>query len=186
MMECAHCGGWIHAKCEGIDGEQYQVLSYLPDSVEYVCKCKNPTPKAKKSDKLDNGIGQESNVLGQVLVPVPVAMSNSPAREYSLQSLNEVPHNFDVDFDSTLQSISFEAPVNVNIPPIVATKSASNFDHEFYENELDQHEISPKPSEAIDDEYDYVTLDSSVFALPTSIETSIESFVKEDMNILDI
>ena len=29
---------WVHAKCEGIDGEQYQVLSYLPDSVEYVCK----------------------------------------------------------------------------------------------------------------------------------------------------
>jgi len=184
MMECAHCGGWIHAKCEGIDGEQYQVLSYLPDSVEYICKCKNPTPKAKKCEKLDNVIGQESNVLGQVLVPVPVAMSNSPAREYSLQSLNEVPHNFDVDFDSTLQSISFEAPVNINIPPIVATKSASN--SEFFEKELDQHEISPKPSEAIDDEYDYVTLDSSVFALPTSIETSIESFVKEDMNFLDI
>ena len=38
MMECAHCGGWIHAKCEGIDGEQYQVLSLLPDTVEYVCK----------------------------------------------------------------------------------------------------------------------------------------------------
>ena len=135
---------------------------------------------------MDNGIGQESNVLGQVLVPVPVAMSNSPAREYSLQSLNEVPHNFDVDFDSTLQSISFEVPVNINIPPVVATKSASNFEHELFETELDQHEISPKPSEAIDDEYDYVTLDSSVFALPTSIETSIESFVKEDMNFLEI
>lgn len=183
MMECAHCGGWIHAKCEGIDGEQYQVLSYLPDSVEYVCKCKNPSPKAKKSVKLDNSLGQETNVLGQVLVPVPVAMSNSPAREYSLQSLNEVPHNFNVDFDSTLQSISLEVPVNINIPPVVATKSASNFEHEF---EFDQHEISPKPSEAIDDEYDYVTLDSSVFALPTSIETSIDSLVKEDMNFLEI
>ena len=29
---------WIHAQCEGIDGEEYQVLSYLPDSVSYVCK----------------------------------------------------------------------------------------------------------------------------------------------------
>ena len=29
---------WIHAKCEGLDGEEYQVLSLLPDSVEYVCK----------------------------------------------------------------------------------------------------------------------------------------------------
>jgi hypothetical protein len=38
MIECGKCGGWIHAKCEGLDGEQYQVLSLLPDSVEYVCK----------------------------------------------------------------------------------------------------------------------------------------------------
>ena len=135
---------------------------------------------------MDNSLGQETNVLGQVLVPVPVAMSNSPAREYSLQSLNEVPHNFDLDFDSTLQSISLEVPVNINIPPVVATKSASTFEHEFFETKFDQHEISPKPSEAIDDEYDYVTLDSSVFALPTSIETSIDSLVKEDMNFLAI
>ena len=38
MMECGQCGGWIHARCEGLDGEQYQVLSYLPDTVEYTCK----------------------------------------------------------------------------------------------------------------------------------------------------
>jgi len=37
-MECSRCGGWIHAKCEDIDAERYQILSYLPDSVEYVCK----------------------------------------------------------------------------------------------------------------------------------------------------
>ena len=125
-------------------------------------------------------------MLGQVLVPVPVAMSNSPAREYSLQSLNEVPHNFDVDFDSTLHSISLDAPVSINIPPVVATKTACNFDNERFETGFDQHEISPKPSEAIDNEYDYVTLDSSVFALPTSIETSTESIVKGDVNFLDI
>jgi len=29
---------WIHAKCEGLDGEQYQVLSLLPDTVEYICR----------------------------------------------------------------------------------------------------------------------------------------------------
>ena len=149
-------------------------------------RCKDPTPKAKRSVKLDNRIGQETNVLGQVLVPVPVAMTNSPAREYSLQSLNEVPHNFDVDFDSTLQSLNFDVPVNINIPQIIATKTVSNFTASNSESKLDGHEISPKPSEAIDDEYDYVTLDSSVFALPTSIETSIESFVKNDGSFLDI
>ena len=29
---------WIHAQCEDLDGEEYQVLSYLPDSVSYICK----------------------------------------------------------------------------------------------------------------------------------------------------
>ena len=38
MMECATCGGWIHAKCEGVDAEKYQILSYLPNDVEYSCK----------------------------------------------------------------------------------------------------------------------------------------------------
>ncbi len=38
MMECAKCGGWIHAKCEDVNAEKYQILSYLPDSVEFVCK----------------------------------------------------------------------------------------------------------------------------------------------------
>ena len=32
------CVRWIHAQCEGIDGEEYQVLSLLPDDVDYVCK----------------------------------------------------------------------------------------------------------------------------------------------------
>merc|ERR1719309_1173218 len=39
MMECSKCAGWVHAKCEGMDGEKYQVLSLLPDTVKYVCKC---------------------------------------------------------------------------------------------------------------------------------------------------
>jgi len=45
MMECSKCSGWIHAGCEGLDGEQYQVLSLLPDSVQYICKCALPKPK---------------------------------------------------------------------------------------------------------------------------------------------
>lgn len=38
MMECCSCGGWVHAKCENVNPENYQILSYLPDSVEYICR----------------------------------------------------------------------------------------------------------------------------------------------------
>nr|XP_053656993.1 uncharacterized protein LOC128705920 isoform X2 [Cherax quadricarinatus] len=38
MMECGRCGEWIHANCEGLNNERYQILSFLPDTVEYVCR----------------------------------------------------------------------------------------------------------------------------------------------------
>nr|CAD7434264.1 unnamed protein product [Timema monikensis] len=38
MMECGQCKSWVHAKCEGLSDEKYQVLSYLPESVEFVCR----------------------------------------------------------------------------------------------------------------------------------------------------
>ena len=48
----------------------------------------------------------------------------------------------------------------------------NNFSNELREPELEMFETSPKPSDAIDEEYDYVTVDSSVLALPSSFETS--------------
>jgi histone-lysine N-methyltransferase MLL1 len=38
MVECSKCGGWVHGRCESMNEEKYQILSYLPDSVEFVCK----------------------------------------------------------------------------------------------------------------------------------------------------
>jgi hypothetical protein len=38
MMECGRCKCWVHAKCEGLSDEKYQVLSYLPESVEFICR----------------------------------------------------------------------------------------------------------------------------------------------------
>lgn len=49
MMECAECKCWIHAQCEGISNEKYQVLSYLPSSIEFVCRLCCKTPPAKWS-----------------------------------------------------------------------------------------------------------------------------------------
>ncbi|XP_022167884.1 histone-lysine N-methyltransferase trithorax isoform X3 [Myzus persicae] len=38
MMECATCKHWVHSKCEGLSNEKYEVLSTLPEVIEYVCK----------------------------------------------------------------------------------------------------------------------------------------------------
>ncbi|XP_033330658.2 histone lysine N-methyltransferase trithorax isoform X2 [Megalopta genalis] len=37
MMECSECSYWVHARCEGLSDERYQILSYLPDSIEFTC-----------------------------------------------------------------------------------------------------------------------------------------------------
>lgn len=38
MMECNKCKKWIHARCENLSDEQYQILSILPESLEYQCQ----------------------------------------------------------------------------------------------------------------------------------------------------
>ncbi|CAH0760732.1 unnamed protein product [Diatraea saccharalis] len=49
MMECGWCGRWVHASCEGLSGEGYQLLSALPPSIEYICcKCMPLDPPWRK------------------------------------------------------------------------------------------------------------------------------------------
>ena len=38
MIECSICQHWIHSRCEEMDEEKYQILSYLPDTVEFTCR----------------------------------------------------------------------------------------------------------------------------------------------------
>ncbi|XP_070621810.1 histone-lysine N-methyltransferase 2A isoform X2 [Erythrolamprus reginae] len=37
MMQCGKCDRWVHAKCEGLSDEMYEILSNLPESVAYTC-----------------------------------------------------------------------------------------------------------------------------------------------------
>lgn len=53
MVECAKCNRWIHSKCEGLSDEQYQILSMLPESVEFLCRTctEQSTPNWHKAVK---------------------------------------------------------------------------------------------------------------------------------------
>ncbi|XP_043282105.1 histone-lysine N-methyltransferase trithorax [Venturia canescens] len=46
MMECNECSCWVHARCEGLSAESYQILSYLPDSIEFTCSQCSPQPNS--------------------------------------------------------------------------------------------------------------------------------------------
>lgn len=47
MMECGECQRWVHAKCEGVPDEQYNMLSALPENIEFICKkCSKSSPNS--------------------------------------------------------------------------------------------------------------------------------------------
>nr|XP_061797132.1 histone-lysine N-methyltransferase 2A-like [Nerophis lumbriciformis] len=44
-MQCGRCDRWVHAKCESLTDEMYELLSKLPESVAYTCtKCTDHHP----------------------------------------------------------------------------------------------------------------------------------------------
>ncbi|KAK6172193.1 hypothetical protein SNE40_015908 [Patella caerulea] len=45
MVHCAICNSWVHAKCEELSDEMYQLVSYLPDNINYTCRiCSTQKP----------------------------------------------------------------------------------------------------------------------------------------------
>nr|XP_036877487.1 histone-lysine N-methyltransferase 2B isoform X2 [Manis javanica] len=78
MMQCAQCDHWVHAKCEGLSDEDYEILSGLPDSVLYTCgPCAGAThPRWREalSGALQEGLRQvlqgllSSKVAGPLLL----------------------------------------------------------------------------------------------------------------------
>lgn len=56
MVECAQCLSWVHASCEGISDEKYQILSHLPETVEFLCKFCTPEVPPLWSQAIDNEI----------------------------------------------------------------------------------------------------------------------------------
>ncbi|CAN7983154.1 unnamed protein product [Ixodes hexagonus] len=46
MVQCSQCQKWIHARCDGISEELYQVLSLLPETELYLCRiCEPNSPR---------------------------------------------------------------------------------------------------------------------------------------------
>ncbi|XP_046894057.1 histone-lysine N-methyltransferase 2A isoform X2 [Hypomesus transpacificus] len=47
MMQCGSCNHWVHAKCEDLTDDLYEILSSLPESVVYSCRpCSQSQPSA--------------------------------------------------------------------------------------------------------------------------------------------
>ncbi|KFM65360.1 Histone-lysine N-methyltransferase MLL, partial [Stegodyphus mimosarum] len=53
MVQCYKCSRWVHAKCDSITDEAYEILSCLPETVVYTCIVCNeePVPLWRKAVK---------------------------------------------------------------------------------------------------------------------------------------
>ncbi|XP_035240634.1 histone-lysine N-methyltransferase 2A-like isoform X2 [Anguilla anguilla] len=47
MMQCGSCARWVHARCENLTDEMYEILSKLPESVVYTCTSCTRHPPAE-------------------------------------------------------------------------------------------------------------------------------------------
>ncbi|XP_033122773.1 uncharacterized protein LOC117121643 [Anneissia japonica] len=47
MMQCGSCDTWIHAKCEGLTDDLYNIMADLPENVVYLCPRCDPVRPAK-------------------------------------------------------------------------------------------------------------------------------------------
>ncbi|XP_024119108.1 histone-lysine N-methyltransferase 2A, partial [Oryzias melastigma] len=68
MMECARCKQWVHAKCENLTDEMFELLSKLPENIAYTCmKCAERHPAEWRSALEIELQGCIRNVLNALL-----------------------------------------------------------------------------------------------------------------------
>jgi len=100
----------IHAKCEKIDGAEYQVISFLSGDTEPLKMNLQLEPAAPVS--LSSLTASQSTVLVDLpqvfLQPSGTCSTEVLQQNNSLQPLNDLPQSYDMDFDAYLQTISLQ------------------------------------------------------------------------------
>lgn len=122
MMECGKCNKWIHSKCEGLSDEQYQILSMLPENVEFLCQTcsKEGTPywhKAVKSELklcLNNVLRMlsKSSTARNILKWSP--LNNNTASSKTVTTARKLQFS-----DDSESPVTDETEINLESPRIV-------------------------------------------------------------------
>uniref|UniRef100_T1J3M7 Histone-lysine N-methyltransferase trithorax n=1 Tax=Strigamia maritima TaxID=126957 RepID=T1J3M7_STRMM len=104
MVQCMQCESWIHAKCDEMTDEMYQILSYLPESVIYTCrKC---TPQRPPSWL----VAVEAELQAGLLLVLSVVASAKCAKHLIRR---EVKDKTRLDYSSSCSSSATASPVKI-------------------------------------------------------------------------
>lgn len=106
MMECNECSCWVHAHCEGLSDERYQILSYLPDTIEFTCRQCSSNPNSIWRNaieaELKTGFIAVVKALGKNR-KICAALQWSPRKECLCRPLPTIRKlDFDEKYDSCL------------------------------------------------------------------------------------
>ncbi|XP_031432702.1 histone-lysine N-methyltransferase 2A isoform X2 [Clupea harengus] len=127
MMQCATCNHWVHAKCEGLTDDLYEILSNLPESVVYSCQPCTTHQSCLEGSLTGEGVGWRdllqlelragvekvlacllSSTLSQHLVTCSQCSiqqdSEGDSEELAVCDLNSVGKKFDKGLYTTLKS----------------------------------------------------------------------------------
>ncbi|XP_076237666.1 histone lysine N-methyltransferase trithorax [Calliopsis andreniformis] len=93
MMECSECSYWVHARCEGLSDERYQILSYLPDSIEFTCSQCSSNPNSVWRNAIEAEL--KAGFIGVIKSlsknrKACAALKWSPKKECSCKSITNV------------------------------------------------------------------------------------------------
>ncbi|CAO1416584.1 unnamed protein product [Diamesa serratosioi] len=125
MMECGDCRRWVHAKCEGLTDEQYNLLSVLPEHIEFICKkCSSNNAlssvwRESVASEFKNSLLSVIKLLSKsrhacVLLKLSPRKKNSQCSCYS-SSFATLQNNFNSMFDGLKSENTF----NFNTKPII-------------------------------------------------------------------
>uniref|UniRef100_A0AAY4BUF4 [histone H3]-lysine(4) N-methyltransferase n=1 Tax=Denticeps clupeoides TaxID=299321 RepID=A0AAY4BUF4_9TELE len=95
IMQCGRCDRWVHAKCEGLTDEMYEILSKLPENTIYTCISCTERPPAEWRTVLERKM---QSSIRQVLT----ALLNSHTSTHLLRYRQVTPSS---DSPADLESI---------------------------------------------------------------------------------
>lgn len=113
MMECGDCRRWVHSKCEGLTEEQYNLLSVLPEHIEFICKKCSPGNSVANVWRESVEAEFKTSLLSVIKLlsksrHACVLLRLSPRKKYSQCACIKAKSDFSTNFNSLFNALKTE------------------------------------------------------------------------------
>lgn len=146
-MECNECSCWVHAHCEGLSDERYQILSYLPDTIEFTCRQCSSNPNSIWRNAIEAELKTGFIAVVKALSKnrkTCAALQWSPRKECLCRPLTTIRKlDFDEKFESTNKNGTINEDIDDSMTDKLTSESNCNFKGELnrFNFDLDEQPI---------------------------------------------